>query len=238
MKENSKRSDFDPRSHIGEEHGIYKIVDMLEEKDKYGHYIYVAECKECGYKKYTHYGEISGEVSKATVCRHLASDGRYIQQNKWNNHRIQGIFSDMKYRCYNERNKDYSNYGAKGVRICDEWLDNPKSFEEWSLQNGYEDSLTIDRKDPNLNYSPDNCRWVTLEDNARYKTTTSLIDIDGEVHTGRDWSKILGFGVNMINKYIRKYGLENTIVFIKKFISEPKRNRKSNESYYELYMDV
>ena len=82
MKENSKRNNFDPRSHIGEEHGIYKIVDMLEEKDKYGHYIYVAECKECGYKKYTHYGEISGEVSKATVCRHLASDGRYIQQKQ------------------------------------------------------------------------------------------------------------------------------------------------------------
>jgi len=167
----------------------------------------------------------------------VSPDGRYVQQIKWNNRRIRSIFSDMKQRCYNKNNKTYRWYGEKGIKICNEWLDNPLLFEEWSLQNGYEDNLTIDRIDEDKDYSPDNCRWIENVENAKYKSTTSIIDIDGEKHTGKDWSRILGFNVNMINKYIRKHGLENTIEFIKKFTSEPNKNRKHNQSYYELYMN-
>ena len=50
----------------------------------------------------------------------------------------------MKQRCYNPNEKSYKWYGAKGIKICDEWINSPKSFEEWSLQNGYNDNLTID----------------------------------------------------------------------------------------------
>ena len=70
-------------------------------------------------------------------------------------------------------------YGGKGIRVCQEWLDNPELFEEWSLENGYEDNLTIDRIDSTKDYCPDNCRWVTLEDNAKYKSTTRVLDVDG-----------------------------------------------------------
>lgn len=227
---------IDPHIHVGETHGIFKITDVLDEKDKYGHYIYVAECTECGYKKYSHYGGISGEKSKSYTCNHLALEGGYIKQVRWSNHRIQNIFNGMKSRCYCEDDKAYRWYGAKEIKICDEWLDNPKLFEDWSLQNGYDDSLTIDRIDEDKDYSPNNCRWITLEQNSKYKSTTSLIEVNEDKHTGRDWAEILGIGTNIINTYIRKYGLENTIEFIKKFMKEPKRSRKSKQSYYDLYM--
>lgn len=218
---------IDPRIHVGETHGIYKIIDVLNKKD----------CTECGYKKHSHYGGISGEKSRVHVCNHLATEGGYIKQTKWNNHRIQSIFNGMKSRCYCEDDKSYRWYGKKGIRICDEWLDNPLLFEKWSLQNGYEDNLTIDRIDESKDYSPSNCKWITLEQNSKYKSTTSLIKVNEEEHTGRDWSKILGIGTNVVNTYIRNYGLENTIEFIKKFMNEPKRNRKSKQSYYDLYMN-
>ena len=236
MKENNK-SKFDPRSHVGEIHGIYKIIDVSNEKDKYGHYIYTAECQECGYKKYTHYGEISGDSRKNIICKHLSLDGGYIKQVRWNNHRIQDIFNGMRHRCYSKTDKNYKWYGAKGIKICDEWLGNPLSFEEWSLNNGYDDNLTIDRINEDKDYSPDNCRWIESGQNAKYKSTTSLIDIDGEIHSGKDWARILGLGINTINKYIRKYGIENTIEFIKRFRSNPIKRTKRNQSYYELYMN-
>lgn len=236
MKENNK-SKFDPCSHIGEIHGIYKIIDVSDEKDKYGHYIYTAECQECGYKKYTHYGEISGDSGRAYTCNHLTVCGDYIQKTKWNNKRIGNIFNGMKQRCYNPNERSYKWYGAKGIKICDEWINSPKSFEEWSLQNGYNDNLTIDRLDEEKDYSPNNCRWIENNQNAKYKSTTSIINIDGEVHSGKDWSKILGLGINTINRYVRKYGVDNTKEFIKKFRNQPIECLGHNQSYYELYMN-
>ena len=98
----------------------------------------------------------------------------------------------MKARCYDKSNKSYRWYGAKGVKVCDDWMRNPELFESWSLTNGYDDGLTIDRIDWDGDYSPDNCRWVTLAYNSKYKSTTSLIDVDGTIHTGKDWAKTLG----------------------------------------------
>lgn len=228
---------FDPKSHIGEVHGVFTIVGMLDKKDKYGHWIYKGVCNECGYVKYSHYGGFSGEKSKTTICRHVELGGRYLRNIHWENNRIKSIFHGMKSRCYNKEDKNYRWYGAKGIKICDEWLDNPKAFEEWAMNHGYSDNLTIDRKDENKNYCPENCTWVTLENNSKYKSTTSLVEVNGEIHTGREWSEKLGFGVNVINTYIRKYGEENTKEFIRRYLNSPGYKPKRNQSYYDLYMN-
>lgn len=88
------------------------------------------------------------------------------------------------------------------------------------------------------NYCPGNCRWIPLIDNSKYKSSTSLINVDGEVHTGREWASLLGFGVNQINKYIREYGLDNTIEFIQRRLNNPELKPKAKQSYYDLYMTI
>lgn len=227
-----KESRFDPRCHIGETHGIYTIIEILNEKDKYGHYIYVAECKECGYKKYSHYGGIASASKKTNTCKHLE-----LSSTKCNNHRINKIFDDMKRRCYRKQNKDYRWYGEKGIKVCDEWLNNPKSFEQWALQNGYKDDLTIDRIEEDKDYSPDNCRWVPLEENARRAGKVNWITIDNETLTGRQWAEKMGLGVLTIDKYIKKYGLEKTrelIVAMTKQ-SPSTKYRKSKQTWFSVY---
>lgn len=203
-------------------------------KDKDGHALYKGVCKECGFERIARYNDLKASVK----CVHIGIDGREANRSiDWNNKRIQEIFHGMRQRCYNKNDKNYVRYGAKGIKVCDEWLDNPKLFEEWSLQNGYNDSLTIDRKNSKLGYCPENCRWVTKEFNSKYKSTTSLIEINGEIHSGKDWAKILGFGHNLINTYVRKYGLENTIEFIKRYLKYPNLNSKTKQNYYDLYMN-
>jgi hypothetical protein len=125
----------------------------------------------------------------------------------------------MKSRCYNKDSKYYKWYGAKGISICKEWLNNPQNFNNWSIDNGYKDKLSIDRIDGNKDYCPENCRWIRLEDNAKYKSTTNIIEVDGILDSGRGWSKKIGFGPNYINTYIRKHGIEEAISFIRKKIS-------------------
>lgn len=220
---------------IGTRIGIYDVLYECQERANDGHKLYHVKCTQCGKES----NMIKWNIRQAKKCNHVGLGGVYALTTSdfvWENKRLQNIFKSMKRRCYAAKCKDYKWYGAKGIKICDEWLNDPCEFEKWSFQNGYNEDLTIDRIDENKDYCPENCRWIPLKDNSKYKSTTSLISVNGETHTGKDWAKILGFGVNQINRYIREYGLNNTIEFIKRYLAHPGLKPKRGQSYYDLYM--
>jgi len=81
--------------------------------------------------------------------------------------RVWKIHSGLKSRCYNPNDTAYKYYGAKGIKMCDEWRNSYPAFRDWALANGYADNLVIDRIDNNKGYSPDNCHWITNLENLR-----------------------------------------------------------------------
>lgn len=222
--------------YIGERVGIFDIKEETPYKTKDGHKLYRGVCVICGIDKISRVQTFK----EIKICTHLGIDSNpKVISVGWDNKRLENIFKGIKSRCYNPNNKSYKWYGAKGIGVYKEWMLNPKTFENWAIHNGYNDDLTIDRIDESKGYEPTNCRWVTHKSNARYKSTTKIIKVDGIELTGRGWSEYLQIGTNVINTYIRQYGLENTKEFIRKYKNnkELRKNRKPNQSYYDLYMN-
>lgn len=223
-----------PEERVGQIVGIYKVIG-IDRESKGGNRIYKCECVYCGLETIRSFAD----MRETSICVHTNRNGQYKDFNvKCKNGRLRHILSGMMDRCFNKKDKAYRWYGAKGIKVCDDWVNNPISFEEWSISNGYDDSLTIDRINENGDYCPENCRWVTNKDNAKYKSTTKMITVNSQSHTGREWANVLGVGTNLINEYIRFYGLDDTREFIKRFLENPSlRNRAEHgQSFFDLYM--
>ena len=78
--------------------------------------------------------------------------------------RIKRIWKNMKNRCGNPNATSYEIYGGRGITVCEEWENSFMSFYEWALNNGYEETLSIDRIDNDKGYCPYNCRWATAKE--------------------------------------------------------------------------
>ncbi len=124
--------------------------------------------------------------------------------------RLYRIWVGIKTRCYNERQHEaFSKYGAKGISMCDEWLNSFEAFREWALANGYTDSLTIDRIDPHGSYCPHNCRWATQTEQQNNRTNNHFITYNGETHTIAEWGRIMNFSRSLIqHRLARGWSIE------------------------------
>lgn len=180
----------------------YKIGDKfgrleLVERFKNGKGLFVCDCGKLTVKSIN---AVTQGMTKSCGClnRELT-----IIRNKTNaiavNKRILKCYGHMKDRCYNPDDKGYKNYGGRGIAVCDEWLNSYKSFEKWAIDNGYNDTLTIDRIDVNGNYEPNNCRWVDTLTQANNTRRTHYLVLFGVKLPIQEWARLTGVNAYTLN---------------------------------------
>lgn len=164
-----------------EDLGMLLPNERVSRKRRYGIY----ECPFCK----VHFKTVTADVKngKSTKCLSCA---RKVSTNAKHNDsktRLYNIWCSIIGRVENKKNKSYEDYGGRGVTICDEWRNNYPSFKKWALQNGYSNSLKIDRVDNDLGYFPNNCRWTTQTIQSR--NTRRLRSTNTSGYRGVSWHK-------------------------------------------------
>jgi len=133
-------------------------------------------------------------------CARIENTRKMATTHNMSNTRLYNIWKNMKQRCYNPNRLDSHVYYEKGISVCEEWKNNFELFYNWSINNGYNDSLTIDRINNNLGYEPTNCRWVTQKEQCNnYLNRNINLTYNGETHTLKEWSEILNLSYSALH---------------------------------------
>lgn len=113
--------------------------------------------------------------------------------HKKSDSRLYGKYWNMRRRCYDKTYKCYHRYGGRGIKVCEEWLNDSGAFVRWAILNGALDkTLTLDRIDNDGDYCPENCRFVSMKEQNRNVSRNRILEFNGEKHCVAEWIEITG----------------------------------------------
>jgi hypothetical protein len=174
------------------------------ESDKYGHPRWLCRC-DCGNETVVWGSELRRGRIQSCGCWKKERMGELNKKHGHKNDRLYNTWAGMIQRCENPKAHNYKDYGGRGISVCEEWHDF-MCFFRWSMENGYNDDLTIDRINNDAGYEPDNCRWTTYKTQANNKRNNHFLTYNGETHTISEWSKITGIDKGTIRNRIVLHG--------------------------------
>lgn len=154
--------------HTGDCFGRLTIIKEVPKRGKFRYFL--CRCT-CGNEKVIAMGALRKGVTVSCGCyqsevKHSPKPIKQSENHPYMNTRLYKIWVGMRRRCYKPNNRAYKWYGSRGISICKEW-DRFLNFRLWALENGYNETLTIDRINVNGNYEPDNCRWITIQEQQK-----------------------------------------------------------------------
>ena len=139
--------------------------------------------RSCGCLK----GKLSSDAQRKHGMSHTSAHNRWLS---------------MKGRCLNESNRAFKDYGARGISVCERWMDFQNFYDD--MGDPPSESHTLDRIDNDGNYSPENCRWASKEEQANNRRSNKRIEHAGITMTQRDWEKFLNIPEKRLHALLKK----------------------------------
>jgi hypothetical protein len=219
---------------IGQKFNMLTVVAYAGrvKKDQF----WFCEC-DCGNISRTKSYNLKTEKAKSCGCmvatwasQRFKTHGNTVNENR----AMYRVWRGMLARCGNEKSTRYQNYGGRGIKVCDRWMD----FKNFLADMGDRpDGLTIDRIDVNGNYEPGNCRWADLSTQANNKTNSAYHIIDGEKLTVSQWAAKRGVPEQYVYARLhRGWSIEDAL--LPADAPNPKGVRNSREHTPESLADL
>lgn len=198
------------------------VVECRAGKDSSGHSAWRCKC-DCGNTKVARGSHLkAGDIQSCGCIVAEQLRGRSTKHGLEHT-RLYRIWRGIMARCYNPESNRYHRYGGRGITVCEEWKNDVKAFFDWAVANGYRDDLTIDRKDNDGPYSPDNCRWATQKEQLNHTSRNRNVTINGVTKTVTQWAEINGISIGTVWTRLRR-GWDD-----EKAVTYQSRSKKVNE---------
>lgn len=123
--------------------------------------------------------------------------------NGYVGHPLYSCYQAMKNRCYNNRHEAYMNYGGRGIKVCERWLESFSNFKI-DMETTWKQGLTLDRIDNNGNYSPENCRWATYREQANNTRRSKNYEYNGQNKTLTSWAREYGINPTTLHSRVKE----------------------------------
>lgn len=202
---------------VGEKFGRLTVLSPDEDYISHdGHHYAKWLCKcDCGSVISVRGDSLKNGRTKSCGCltpdnnRSRATHG---DSRKSHRNRLYTIWANIMQRCKNPKNSSYKYYGDRGIRICEQW-ERYEEFKSWALADGYSDELTIDRTDFDGDYCPENCRWISIQEQQNNKRTNHSLTYNGKTMSVAQWSRETGmpYRTLMSRVYILRWDDERAI---------------------------
>ena len=178
---------------------VIKYLQPEERRSK--NFSWLCKC-DCGKEVHSNYTKLKNGDIKSCGCLKTERIRMVKRKYKYVNKRLYAIYKQMLDRIDNPSSREYHNYGGRGIKVCDEWRDFD-NFAEWALSSGYDPNAkrgecTLDRRNVDGNYEPNNCEWVDNQTQQNNRRDCIYITYNGKTQTMAQWSREL----NIPHKYL------------------------------------
>lgn len=189
----------------------FNRLTVLERSNNSGKKV-MWKCRcECGNITFVSTSNLRCNKAKSCGCLKLEEFSKRFVKHNQRNTKLYEIWKSIKNRCLNPKSLAYKNYGGRGITICQKWKDDFMEFYTWSMQNGYNENLSIDRINNDGNYEPSNCRWVDRKTQANNTRTNHFITFDNQTLTIKQWSEKLNIPYSCLFSRLKNWSIEKAL---------------------------
>lgn len=197
---------------IGKTYGRLTVLELNHDfKTRNCGANYKCQCS-CGNIKNVFFVHLNNGSTKSCGCLARETAQKQMTTHGKSKTRLFRIWQGIKSRCFNMSVKDYYRYGGRGITVCEDWRIDFKNFYSWSIENGYSESLSLDRINNNNNYSPNNCKWSTPIEQQNNTRLNKACIINNKYFTSlAEVSRVYNIKLKTIYRLYRSGNLEKYI---------------------------
>ena len=194
---------------IGQKFGRLTVINEAPAKNNNTFWKCICEC---GNEKNINASSLKNGSTKSCGCIFKNRNGITTSDTNNDLYKLYNIYRVMIYRCNNKNHKRYADYGGRGIKVCDRWMESFENFLE-DMKDTYQPGLSIDRINNDGNYEPSNCQWSTRKEQQRNKRTTKLtLEIVNEIRNSKISIRKLAMIYNVSVSLIRE--IKSNIVWV------------------------